>query len=467
MYEIDARDHEHEPLDSKTATAPEKRLHSRGWRGAHLFGLGAFLLLALGLAFGASRSYSKQREVMATAEQIRNFVPSVRVATVEASNATVLVTLPATTSAFSVANMYARASGYIDKRYVDIGDRVKEGQLLAEIVAPELDHQIAQAEATLGQLRAAVEQAQANKNLAQVTWDRDKGLVEKGWVTPQQGDIDRFTLSAREAALSVAQANVAAQQSQLKVLYQQKAYQRVVAPFDGVITQRNIDVGDLVHADTTTGTFMFTIMQSNVIRAQVYVPQDSAFGLGPGVGAVVRVPEIPDRTFPGKVARIADALQPGTRTLLTEVDIPNPDGTLAAGVYCTIELRVPRKTPSLLVPADAIIFNRNGLQVAVIEDGTAHIRKVSVTRDLGTQVEVGDGVKQGDQVIVNPPVSVIEGSKVRARAGSAAARPKARRSRPRITRGQPDRSRQRAAAPSCPLPQGRGIITATAFEFPA
>jgi RND family efflux transporter MFP subunit len=359
---------------------------------------------------------------MATAEQIRNFVPSVRVAIVQPSDATVLVTLPATTSAFSVANMFARASGYIDKRFVDIGDRVKEGQLLAEIVAPELDHQIAQAEATLGQLRAAVEQAQANKNLAQVTWDRDKGLVEKGWVTPQQGDIDRFTLNAREAALGVAQANVAAQQAQLNVLYQQKAYQRVVAPFEGVVTQRNVDVGDLVHADTTTGTFMFTIMQSTVIRAQVYVPQDSAFGLGPGVDAVVRVPEIPDRTFPGKVARIADALQPGTRTLLTEVDIPNPDGTLTAGVYCTIELRVPRKTPSLLVPADAIIFNRNGLQVAVIEDGTAHIRKVSVTRDLGTQVEVGDGVKQGDQVIVNPPVSLIEGSKVRPRAEPAAAR---------------------------------------------
>jgi multidrug efflux pump subunit AcrA (membrane-fusion protein) len=119
------------------------------------------------------------------------------------------------------------------------------------------------------------------------------------------------------------------------------------------------------------------------------------------------------------VTRIADALQPGTRTLLTEVDIPNPDGTLTAGVYCTIELHIPRKTPSLLVPADAIIFNRDGLQVAVIENGTVHIRKVSVTRDLGTQVEVGDGVKHGEQVIVNPPVSLIEGGRVRARAEPA------------------------------------------------
>jgi RND family efflux transporter MFP subunit len=420
MHDTVTRNREHDQtVGRQTGKAPKDSPDTRR-RGARLFGLGAFVLLAAGLAFGASRSYSQQREVMTTAAQVRDFVPSVRVATVRASEATLLVTLPATTSAFAVANMYARASGYIDKRYVDIGDRVKEGQLLAEIVAPELDHQIAQAEATLGQLKAAVDQAHANKNLAQVTWDRDKGLVEKGWVTPQQGDIDRFTLQAREAALAVAQANVAAQQAQLKVLYQQKAYQRVVAPFDGVVTQRNVDVGDLVHADTTTGTVMFTVMQSTVIRAQVYVPQDSAFGLGPGVGAVVRVPEIPDRTFPGKVTRIADALQPGTRTLLTEVDIPNPDGALTAGVYCTIELQIPRKTPSLLVPADAIIFNRDGLQVAVIEDGTARIRKLAVTRDLGTQVEVADGVKQGEQVIVNPPVSLVDGNRVRARAEPAA-----------------------------------------------
>jgi multidrug efflux pump subunit AcrA (membrane-fusion protein) len=131
-------------------------------------------------------------------------------------------------------------------------------------------------------------------------------------VTAQQGDIDRFTLAAREAALGVAKANVTAQEAQLQVLRQQKAYQRVPAPFDGVVTQRNIEVGDLVHADTTSGTFLFTVMQSNVIRAQVYVPQDSAFGLRPGVDAVVRVPEIPRRTFPGKVTRIAEALEAGT-----------------------------------------------------------------------------------------------------------------------------------------------------------
>jgi RND family efflux transporter MFP subunit len=239
--------------------------------------------------------------------------------------------LPATTLAFSAANLFARASGYIDKRNVDIGDRVKDGQLLVQISGPELEHQISQNEATLVQLNQTLLQAQANLELAKVTWDRDRPLVAQGWVTQQQGTIDTQTLKAREAAVRLAEANVKAQGSLLKVLNQQKAYQSVVAPFDGVITARNIDVGSLVQADAASGTFMFTIMQSDVIRTQVYVPQDHAFDVAPGVDAVVRVPELPGRTFPGKVTRIADALDPGTRTLLTEIDIPNPDGALKPG----------------------------------------------------------------------------------------------------------------------------------------
>src|SRR4029077_4228788 len=146
-----------------------------------------------------------------------------------------------------------------------------------------------------------------------------------------------------------------------------------------------------------------------------YVPQDQVFGLTPGVAAVVRVPELPDHPYPGKVTRIADALQPGTRTQLTEIDIPNPDGALAPGTYCTVELRIPRKTPALLVPTEAVVFNRNGLQVAVVENGVAHIRKVVVARDLGTQEELRSGVKQGDAVILNPPEELGHGSKVQAR----------------------------------------------------
>jgi RND family efflux transporter MFP subunit len=218
--------------------------------------------------------------------------------------------------------------------------------------------------------------------------------------------------------------SVTAQENLVKQLYQNRDYASVVAPFDGAITQRNVDVGSLVQGPptATSGTFMSEIMQENVIRVSAYVPQDAAFGVAPGIETILRVPEIPDREFPGKVTRIADALQPGTRTLLTEIDIPNPDGALTPGTYCTIELHIPRKTPSLSVPADAIIFNRNGMQVAVVSNGKAEIRKVGVKRDLGTRVEVDSGIKAGDQVILNPPITLIDGSKVRIRPDTASDR---------------------------------------------
>jgi RND family efflux transporter MFP subunit len=385
----------------------------RRW-GGRLFALGGFVLLAGGLTLGGWGNFSLKQEVMATAKQQHDFVPSFHVATVAANPATISVTLPGTTAAFADANIYARATGYIAKRNVDIGDRVKVGDLLAELAVPELDHQISQNEATLDQLKSSLQQARANRDLAQVTWDRDAPLVQKGWVTPQQGDTDRLNLQSRAAAVAVAEANISAQENLLKVLQQNRDYASVVAPFDGVITQRNVDVGSLVQGNAATGTFMFEIMQDYVIRVWVYVPQDSAFGVAPGIDAVVRVPELPDREFPGKVTRIADALQSGTRTLLTEIDIANPDSALAPGIYCTVELHIPRKTPSLLVPADAIIFNRNGMQVAVVNDGKSELRKVNVKRDLGTRVEVDSGIKAGDQVILNPPVTLVDGSKVRA-----------------------------------------------------
>ena len=417
MNELVVLDRQRKPaIEPLPEAPPEDRQHNRRRPGGRLLGIGALLALIGALAFGGWRYEAQHREAAATAERQADFVPSLSVAAVKASDATMLVTLPGTISAFAQANVFARASGYIDKRNVDIGDRVKEGQLLAQITAPELDHQIVQAEATLGQTEASLRQTQANTDLASATWQRDKPLVDKGWVTLQQGDVDRLGLQAQQAGVGVAQSNIAAQQAQLSVLHQQKDYQSVVAPFEGVITQRNIDVGSLVQADATSGTFMFTIMQSNVIRIQVYVPQDQAFGLDPGVEAVVRVPEIPDRTFPGKVTRIADALQPGTRTLLTEIDVPNPDGALSPGVYCSVELHIPRKVPSLIIPSDAIVFDADGLHVAVMENGTAHFRKVTVTRDFGTSVEVGDGVKAGDQVILNPPVDLADGSKVQVRA---------------------------------------------------
>jgi RND family efflux transporter MFP subunit len=382
-----------------------------------LLGLAAVVPLAGGLAYGAWRHHAAERDVTTIALETRDFVPKVRTAQVRASDDIITITQPATTRAFEAANIYARTSGYIATRKVDIGDHVKAGDLLAEITAPELDHQIAQAQATLAQNQATLQQTLASRDLAKVTSERDGRLVQQGWVTLQQGDTDRLTLEAQKAAVGVAQSNIAAQQALIKVLQQTKAYQSVTAPFDGVITQRNIDNGSLVQSGTT---FMFTLMQSDVIRVQVSVPQDAAFGVAPGVEAIVRVPELPDHPFPGKVTRIASALAPGSRTLLTEIDLPNPGGVLSPGLYCTVELHIPRKTPSLIVPADAIVAGADGLHVAVVINDTVHMRKVTVARDLGTTVEVRDGVAAGDTVILNPMVNLAEGERVEAPASAVA-----------------------------------------------
>ena len=394
---------------------PPARREAAGRARQWTLGLAVIAILVAALGFGVWRHYRQYREVQTTAAQHRNSVPTVRVDAVRASPAKMLVTLPATTNAYEAASIFARASGYIEKRYVDIGSRVTAGQILAEITAPELDHQIAQAQANLLQSEATLRQAEANRELARVTNQRNSPLVAQNYISKLQGDTDRLNYAAQQQAAAAAEAMIQAQSAQVRVLQQQKVYQKVVAPFDGVITQRNIDVGSLVTADATSGTSMFSMTQSDVLRIQLFVPQDAAFGVSPGVDAVVRVPEIPGRSFPGAVTRIADALQPGTRTLLTEIDVPNPDGVLTPGIYCTVELQIPRKTPSLIVPAGAIIFNRHGLQVAVVENGVAHIRKVEVARDLGTEVEVRDGVKDGDEVVLNPPIELQEGGRVEIR----------------------------------------------------
>src|SRR5271165_5899908 len=416
MTEIDRQVLEHPARrrDTQSRVPDDQGRHTRS--GRRLLGLGALFLLLGGLALGIWRHYTLHLEVTAAAEQHRDFVPTVRVEAVRASPGTMSVTLPATTNAFEATNIYARASGYVEKRNVDIGSQVKAGDLLAVITAPELDHQIAQAEASLAQTKATHRQTKANRELGRVTWGRDSVLVRQGWATQQQGDTDRLNYAAQQQAVRAESAATQSQEAQLLVLRQQKAYQQVVAPFDGVVTQRNIDVGSLVQADATSGTFMFALTQSDVMRIRLYVPQDAAIGVKPGVDAVVRVPEIPDRIFAGKVARIADAQDPATRTLMTEIDVSNPDGELSPGTYCTVELKVPRRTPSLIVPAGAIVFDRDGLHVLVVEDGVAHSRKITEIRDLGTEVEVSNGVKEGDRLILTPPVDLEDGSKVQIRA---------------------------------------------------
>jgi RND family efflux transporter MFP subunit len=400
---------------------PPGETNGHGKSGRRLLGLSALVLLIGALGLGVWQHYEQHRQVINTAQQEANFVPSVRVDTVARQPGMLQVTLPATTLGFVEANIYARASGYVVKRYVDIGDHVRGGQLLAEITAPEVEDQVAQFQNSLQAAQATIRQNQAQRASTDVTSRRIATLARDGWMPKEQRDTDWYAYEAQTHATTAAEYNAAANEQQLKYYNQQKSYQQVLAPFDGVITQRNIDVGSLIAADATAGTAMFAMTHSDVIRVWVYVPQDDAFGVKPGITAVVRVPAMPNLTFHGKVTRIADALQPGTRTLLTEVDVPNPQGALQPGVYCTVELEIPRAAPALMVPASAIIFNQNGMQVAVVENHIARLHKIAVTADYGTEVEVNAGVQDGDQVILQPPVNLADGDKVQIAAAAVPA----------------------------------------------
>jgi RND family efflux transporter MFP subunit len=374
---------------------------------------GALLLLVGALAQGVWRHHAQHLQVIRFAEQQADFVPEVGVERVMQRIGAVHVTLPGTTLAFEQANVYARASGYVLKRFVDIGDHVKAGQLLAVISAPEVEDQVAQYQNSLAQAIATQLQNDAQRSSTHVTSTRSSILARDGWDTQEQGDVDRYNYQAQQHATDAAQFGAAALQAQLKSVNQQKIYQQVVAPFSGVITKRNIDVGSLIAADAVSGTAMFSMDDSDVIRVWVYVPQDDAFGVKPGVEATVRVPDMPNLTFHGKVTRIADALEPGTRTLLTEVDVPNLTGTLSPGIYCTVELDIPRTSPALIVPASAIIFDQEGMQVAVANNGRVYLHKIAITTDFGTEVQVNEGVKPGDKIILQPPVNLYNGEAVK------------------------------------------------------
>jgi RND family efflux transporter MFP subunit len=289
---------------------------------------------------------------------------------------------------------------------------VRAGDILAVVSAPDLDQQLVQARALLAQMNASVAQAQANMKLAEVTNNRSAQLVRDGVTSMQQADTDRLKFDGSVAASGVAGANLEAQQAQVSRLEQLTSFEKVTAPFDGVITSRQVDVGSLVAADANSGTPLFSIAHTNVLRVQVYVPQNDFFGLKDGQAAEVTVPELPDRVFHGRLSRNAGALQPNTRTVLAEVDVDNADGALAAGLYAIVRLKTPRNYPVFVVPSQALIFDKDGLSAAVYDDGAVHLRRLNLAADDGASVEVRAGLQPGDQLILNPPIGVTDGMKV-------------------------------------------------------
>ncbi|MEA2739388.1 MAG: hypothetical protein QOH05_2695 [Acetobacteraceae bacterium] len=381
-----------------------------------LFGLGGYLHW---------RTFADAAE---TQQEQENFVPRVRTATAQKIGAPVDLMLPGQTEAFDVANLFPRATGYVAERRVDIGSQVKAGDLLLRIEAPDLDQQLLQAQAQLGQNQAAVLQAQAqvqsaeaNTKLANVTKFRETTLAGQGWETKQNADNATANLSVQTAGIANAQAGVAvalanlkAQQATVDRLQALTAFEQVKAPFDGVITARNVDKGDLLTQDSAGGQPMFSIARDDVLRVAVYVPQSSAIGIHDGVEAQVAVPELPGRVFRGRVARSSVALQAASRSMLTEVDVANPDGLLRPGLFVNVTFSIPRVAPAVVVPDAALVFNANGLQVAVVDaESTVRFQKVTIYRDFGTTAELRDGLQGGENLVMSPPAELGDGSKVR------------------------------------------------------
>jgi len=315
---------------------------------------------------------------------------------------------------------------------VDIGDRVAAGQVLAEIEVPDLDQQVHQARANLLQARAALAQSEANlvraqstEHLAQLTVERWKVLVARGVLAKQDGDqkeadyeVGVANRKAQEANVSAAQGSISAAEANLGRLLDLQGFEKITAPFAGLITARNFDVGALVASGGVSGRELFPMAQIGVVRIFVDVPQSYAPFIRRGLAAVVTVQQLPARSFAGKVARTSQSLDPNTRTLLTEVDVPNQASLLLPGMYARVSLRTVSAEPPLLVPGDALVTRADGTRVAVVaEDGSVHFQKVSVGRDYGTETEVLSGLEGGELVIINPTDDVREGARVKPAAG--------------------------------------------------
>ena len=388
------------------------RTERGGFRIAVGLGVATVLLVAGLVAWGARGHAQTEAIAQDTLGQFKDAVPQVRVATVKMLPGSRRVDLPGDMQPFDAATIYARATGYVRTRAVDIGSKFHQGDVLAVIAAPDLDKQLAQAEAQLVQTGNAHVQAMANRKVAGQTQARSADLVTRGWTTREQGDIDTGNLASNDANVDVTKANMKAQQATVGQLTELVSYEKVVAPFDGVVTIRDIDVGSLVVANTETGTPMFSIASTDVLRVQIYVPQEDYFGLKNGQDATVTVPELPGREFHGKVTRNASALQSGTRTLLVEVDLDNGDGALTAGLFCVVHLDVPRTTPVALVPSEAVIFDKDGLSAAVFDDGVLRLRHLDVLVDDGAELEARAGLKEGDELILDPPQLATDGMHV-------------------------------------------------------
>src|SRR5271169_6332896 len=358
----------------------------------------AVILVATLLIFGI-RSRVKARAAL-KAETAQVALTAVSVVSPKQAAPAQEIILPGNVQPFITSPIYARTNGYLKKWYFDIGAHVKQGQLLAVIETPEVDQQLQQA-------RSNLLTAQANLELAAITKSRYQGLLKSNAVSQQDVDNAVGTYNANKAIVEADQAAV----EQYTALV---SFEKVYAPFDGVVTARNTDIGDLINSgsNANTKTDLFHIAQPGTLRVYVNVPEEYSRGTKVGMAADLSLAEFPGRKFHGKLVRTADAINVTTRTLLIEIDVDNPTGTLLTGSYAEVHLEVASQASTFLLPVNTLIFRSEGLQVGIVKDGNAALTTVTPGHDFGNQIEIVSGLKPDDQVIINPPDSIMTGQQV-------------------------------------------------------
>jgi membrane fusion protein, multidrug efflux system len=384
--------------------------------------LGLFLLL---LTVGTVPRILSKRELTVSARDVRNRIPAVYVIRPQRAVEGDL-SLPATTQAIKDSIIYARTTGYVNKRYVDIGDQVKEGQLLAEIASPEVDQQLSQARADLEQSKKNLDLQKANLELARVTMERYKSADSEGAVAKLLVDQNVTAYRTAQASVAAAEAVVQSNQANVRRLEELTSFERVVAPFNGTVIQRNFDVGALITAGSPVDNTavapsslsgapngLFELVQTDVLRVFVNVPQPFAPNVKPGMPVQVSVRGQLMQPVTGKVTRTASALDPGTRTLLTQVDIPNRLRRLLPGMFVYVNFKIAPSGTRWSVPANAVMFDAQGTRVVIVGEGNKlYFQPVVLGRDFGMSIDIQAGLNGTEMIVKQPSVSLQEGQVV-------------------------------------------------------
>ncbi len=379
----------------------------------------AFLLLILvGAAFLIPKL--RHRDELVQETRVVSGPPPVSVAKIQLGSTSSKLELPGTVQAFEQTSVYARTSGYVSHRYVDIGDHVRAGQLLSTIEDPQTEQQLRQAQANVLQLRAQLVQARANAKLTTLNNNRYEQLYNEGVVSRAAADQQVAQAGANDATVQAALANIAAGEANVKSLQEQAGFSRVLAPFTGTILSRGIDTGSLISAGSaSTVTQLFTLAQSDKVRVFTNVPQSAAPAVMTARTAQVQFRELPGQIFSGAITRTSSSIDTASRTLLTEIDLPNANGKILPGMFATVMFDTNRAQPPLLIPANALFVRSAGPQAFVLDSNhVAHLHNLVLGRDFGASTEVISGLKQGDTVVLSPGDSVTDGAKVDPQSGT-------------------------------------------------